>query len=110
MSVPSPSALYPSALYLSALLPSVLCPSVLYLSALYPSALSVCSQVEREKLLNEERVCRQESENSNLGTSLRRIEEENIDLQRQTQNLQAQLAEVESQHAQRWVSPSTVHQ
>lgn len=59
------------------------------------------SQVEREKLMTDERVNRSESEKTNLGSTLCRLEEENIDLQRQVQNLQAQLAEVESQHAQR---------
>ena len=58
-------------------------------------------QVEREKLLNDERVSMQEKEKCNLGATLCRLEEENIELQRQVQNLQAQMAEVESQHAQR---------
>ena len=51
--------------------------------------------------MTDERVNRSESEKTNLGSTLCRLEEENIDLQRQVQNLQAQLAEVESQHAQR---------
>lgn len=53
-------------------------------------------------MMTDERVNRSESEKTNLGGTLCRLEEENIDLQRQVQNLQAQLAEVESQHAQRW--------
>ena len=60
-------------------------------------------QVEREKLMHEERMCRSESEKSNLNTSLARLEEENMDMQRQIQSLQAQLSELESQHAQRSV-------
>ena len=52
-------------------------------------------------MLNDERVSMQEKEKCNLGATLCRLEEENIELQRQVQNLQAQMAEVESQHAQR---------
>ena len=48
-------------------------------------------------------MCRSESEKSNLNTSLARLEEENMDMQRQIQSLQAQLSELESQHAQRSV-------
>ena len=48
-------------------------------------------------------MCRSESEKSNLNTSLARLEEENMDMQRQIQRLQAQLSELESQHAQRSV-------
>ena len=55
----------------------------------------------REKLMTDERVNRSESEKTNLGSTLCRLEEENIDLQRQVQNLQALRAEVESHHAQR---------
>jgi len=54
--------------------------------------------------MGDELVSRQETEKSNLGTTLCRLEEENVDLQRQVQNLQAQLSEVESQHAQRYGS------
>lgn len=60
-----------------------------------------CYQVEREKLMHEERMCRSESEKSNLSSTLQRLEEDNLDLQRQVQNLQAQMSELESQHAQR---------
>jgi len=49
-------------------------------------------------------MSRSEGEKCNLGATLARLEEENIDLQRQVQNLSAQLAEVESQHAQRSAS------
>lgn len=62
-------------------------------------------QVEREKLAHEERMCRSESEKSNMNSSLGRLEEENVDLQRQVQCLQAQLSELESQHAQRYNNP-----
>ena len=52
--------------------------------------------------MHEERMCRSESEKSNMNSSLSRLEEENLDLQRQVQCLQAQLSELESQHAQRY--------
>jgi len=57
--------------------------------------------VEREKLMQEELRTRADCERTTLSSTLGRLEEENNDLQRQVQNLQAQLAELESQHAQR---------
>ena len=39
---------------------------------------------------------------SHFDRSLQRLEEENVEMQRQLQQLQAQLAEAEQRHAQRW--------
>lgn len=38
---------------------------------------------------------------SNFDRGMQRLEEENVEMQRQLQQLQAQLAEAEQQHAQR---------
>lgn len=40
-------------------------------------------------------------EKGNLDRTLNRLEDDNTDLQKQVQQLQAQLAEAEQQHAQR---------
>lgn len=58
-------------------------------------------QVEREKMRHEEAVMRATSEKGALDQSLTSLDQENIELQRQTQALQATLAETEQQHAQR---------
>jgi hypothetical protein len=60
-------------------------------------------QVEREKLRTEEMASKSVVEKGNLDRTLNRLEDDNTDLQKQVQQLQAQLAEAEQQHAQRSV-------
>lgn len=58
-------------------------------------------KVEREKLRTEEIASKSVMEKGNLDRTLNRLEDDNTDLQKQVQQLQAQLAEAEQQHAQR---------
>lgn len=58
-------------------------------------------QVEREKLRSEEIASKSVMERTSLDRSLCKVEEDNQDLALKVQNLQAQLAEAEQQHAQR---------
>lgn len=58
-------------------------------------------QVEREKLRSEVVASKSVLERSNLDRSLFKLEEDNAELKRQIEQLQAQLAEAEQQHAQR---------
>jgi septal ring factor EnvC (AmiA/AmiB activator) len=48
-------------------------------------------------------------EKGSLDRSLVRLEEDNIDMQKQIQQLQAQLAEAEQQHAQRYTCKFNLH-
>ena len=57
-------------------------------------------KVEREKLQQEE-MAKSTSQNA-LEKQFQRLEEENLMLQRQVQDLQNTLADVEQQHAQRY--------
>jgi len=57
--------------------------------------------VEREKLRSEEIASKSVMERTSLDRSLCKVEEDNQDLALKVQNLQAQLAEAEQQHAQR---------
>ena len=58
-------------------------------------------QVEREKLKSEVVASKSVLERSTLDRSLFKLEEDNVELKRQIEQLQAQLAEAEQQHAQR---------
>lgn len=58
-------------------------------------------QVEREKLRTEEIASFTVMDRGNLDRTLQRLEEDNIELQKAVQQLQAELAEAEQQHAQR---------
>ena len=49
----------------------------------------------------EEMASKSVLERGNLDRTLNRLEDDNTDLQKQVQQLQAQLAEAEQQHAQR---------
>ena len=49
-------------------------------------------QVEREKLKSEELITKTAYERSSLDRSLQRLEEDNVEMQRQIQQLQQQLA------------------
>lgn len=58
-------------------------------------------QVEREKLKSEEFLTKTAYERSTLDRSLQRLEEDNVEMQRQIQQLQQQLAQAEQEHSQR---------
>lgn len=58
-------------------------------------------QVEREKLRSEEICSKTVHERSSLDRGLQQLEADNVEMQRQVQQMQAQLAEAEQQHAQR---------
>lgn len=60
--------------------------------------------MEREKLRTEEIASKSVMERTSLDRSLCKVEEDNADLATKVQNLQAQLAEAEQQHAQRYSS------
>jgi septal ring factor EnvC (AmiA/AmiB activator) len=66
-------------------------------------------QVEREKLKTEEIANTSLMEKGSLDRSLVRLEEDNVDMQKQIQQLQAQLAEAEQQHAQRYTCKFNLH-
>ena len=59
-------------------------------------------QVEREKMKTEEIASKSAMERGSLDRTLQRLDDDNQDLQKQVQQLQAQLAEAEQQHAQRY--------
>jgi chromosome segregation ATPase len=59
--------------------------------------------VEREKLHRDEILTKTVDERASLDRSLQRLEEDNIDLQRQLQALQSQLAQAETEHSQKLV-------
>ena len=52
-------------------------------------------------MMTEEIASKSHYEKSSFDRSLAQLEEDNVELQRQIQSLQAQLAEQEQQHAQR---------
>ena len=58
-------------------------------------------QVEREKLKSEEFLTKTAYERTNLDRSLQRLEEDNVEMQRQIQQLQQTLAQAEQEHSQR---------
>ena len=62
---------------------------------------SLKNQVEREKLMTEEVATKSVMVKSEMDKSLIRMEEDNMDLQKQMNGLQSQLADAEQQHAQR---------
>ncbi|XP_076086637.1 uncharacterized protein LOC143057256 isoform X1 [Mytilus galloprovincialis] len=66
-------------------------------------------KVEREKLKTEEIANTSLMEKGSLDRSLARLDEDNCDLNKQVQQLQAQLAEAEQQHAQRLIDVTTRH-
>ena len=61
-------------------------------------------QVEREKMKGEEIMSRTVAQKSSLDQSIGRLEEENLELQRSLQQIQAQLAQAEQSHSQRSVN------
>jgi len=66
-------------------------------------------KVEREKLKTEEIATKTVHQRGELDHAFRRLEEENIDLVRQIQNLQAHLAQVEQTHSSRLLDITTRH-
>ncbi|XP_053390554.1 rootletin-like [Mercenaria mercenaria] len=66
-------------------------------------------KVEREKLRSEELASKSVMERTSLDRSLCKVEENNADLATKVQNLQAQPAEAEQQHAQRSIDLTTRH-
>ena len=58
-------------------------------------------QVEREKLKSEEILTHSVSQKTNLDRTMQRMEEENVDFQRQLQQVQQQLGHAEQEHSQR---------
>ncbi|XP_014668845.1 PREDICTED: rootletin-like [Priapulus caudatus] len=65
--------------------------------------------VEREKILTEEQASKTLLEKTSAERTLSSIESENLEMQRQVQNLQAALAEQEQQHAQKMIDLTTRH-
>ena len=57
--------------------------------------------MEREKLRSEEVLNKTVTDRSQLDRTLNRLEEENIEMQRQVQGLQATLSGAEQEHSQR---------
>ena len=64
--------------------------------------------MEREKQHHEEFLTKSADERSSLGRNLHRLEEDNVELQRQLQALQAQLAQAETDHTQKYGMPLVV--
>ena len=59
--------------------------------------------MEREKLRSEEVLNKTVTDRSQLDRTLNRLEEDNIEMQRQVQGLQATLSGAEQEHSQRWL-------
>jgi rootletin len=58
-------------------------------------------QVEREKMKHEEFLSKSMNERTSIDRTMTRLEEDNIEMQRQIQMLQAGLAQAEQDHSQR---------
>lgn len=59
--------------------------------------------MEREKQHRDDILTKTVDERASLDRSMQRLEEDNVDLQRQLQALQSQLAQAETEHSQKWV-------
>ena len=64
-------------------------------------AIFVLFQIEREKLRSEEIASKSALERENMDRNLNHLDEENQELQKQLQHLQASLSDAEQQHSQR---------
>ena len=58
----------------------------------------MCSKVDREKQQTDELLTRSAADRTSLDQNLRRLEQDNTELQRQLQVLQTQLAQAEQDH------------
>ena len=58
-------------------------------------------QVEREKMRTEEVASKSMIQRSSFDQMIQKLEEDNVELQRQVQNTQTNLADTEQGHAQR---------
>jgi hypothetical protein len=62
---------------------------------------NILRQVEREKQHRDDILTKTVDERASLDRSMQRLEEDNVDLQRQLQALQSQLAQAETEHSQK---------
>ena len=60
--------------------------------------------MEREKIHKDEILSKSVAERSSMDRNLQRLDEDNVELQRQLQALQAQLSQAEQEHSQRFES------
>lgn len=66
-------------------------------------------KVEREKMKSDEFLTKTAVERTSLDRSLNRLEEENVELQRAVQEIQAQLAQAEQDHSARLIDLTSRH-
>ena len=57
---------------------------------------------------HEEFLTKSMSERTNIDRTMTRMEEDNIEMQRQIQAMQGQLAQAEQDHSQRWAHTSYI--